>query len=369
MGELTSASDAGRDGGLRTSVIRLSGVYKDFAVGGSAFGWGRQRLRAVDDVNLDVNAGECLGIVGESGCGKSTLARLLLLLDRPTAGAIAFHGRDTGRIRGRELRSFRKRVQAVLQDPYSSLSPRMSIGEIISEPMEALGVGDRRFRRARVVELMEQVGLNSDHRGRFPHQFSGGQQQRVAIARALSVAPEVLILDEPTSALDVSVRAQIIQLLREVRANYSLTMVFISHDLAVIEQVCDRVAVMYAGQVVEIGRTADVILSPTHPYTQALVSAVPSPDPLESKDVALLVEGEIPNPLRLPEGCRFHPRCRFAVNVCRQERPHLSLGARPDLAVACHLQNSEHDRPLSLNLGGGVDFAAPRISVDSVPKS
>ena len=239
----------------------------------------------------------------------------------------------------------------------------MSVGDIISEPMEALGVGDRRTRRTRVVELMEQVGLNPEHRGRFPHQFSGGQQQRVAIARALSVSPEVLILDEPTSALDVSVRTQIIKLLLEVKQEFSLTMVFISHDLAVIEQVCDRVAVMYAGQVVEIGRTADVILAPTHPYTQALVAAVPSPDPYEEKDVALLVEGEIPDPLRLPPGCRFHPRCRFTMDVCRSERPALAAAAEGQgLCVACHLQNVQGRLVAAWSTGGSIRNGEPRIA-------
>lgn len=321
-------------------VIALKDVSKEFRTGSPWWPWSVKRLRAVDHVTLEVAKGETFGIVGESGCGKSTIAKMLLLLEAPTGGEVRFHGRNTAALAGKDLRSFRRRVQAVLQDPYSSLNPRMSVGDIISEPMTALGIGTRSERSARVQELMQQVGLNPDFRKRYPHQFSGGQQQRVAIARALSVEPEVLILDEPTSALDVSVRTQILRLLTEVKAQLSLTMVFISHDLAVVEQVCDRIGVMYAGELVESGPAPDIILRPKHPYTQALIMAVPSPDPDQRTAARRLVEGEIPDPLNLPQGCRFHTRCPLHVDICSSRAPAL-IAVDSHRAVACHCVTGE----------------------------
>ncbi|MCK9517874.1 MAG: ABC transporter ATP-binding protein [Dehalococcoidia bacterium] len=320
----------------QSAVFELSQVSKEFRVGARLWPWGGATLRAVDDVTLRIDPGECFGIVGESGCGKSTLAKLLLLLEPISSGRLAFHGQDVRSFSRRDVRRFRRKVQAVLQDPYSSLNPRMSISSIISEPMEALGVGNRKEREERVCTLMEQVGLNPDFRRRFPHQFSGGQQQRVAIARALSVEPEVLVLDEPTSALDVSVRTQIIRLLLDIKSKYSLTMVFISHDLAVVEQISDRVGVMYAGEVVETGQAKDVIRTASHPYTQVLTAAVPSPDPDERPPTRLLLDGEIPSPLNLPPGCRFHPRCSRALPQCAADRPQLTL-IEASREAACHL--------------------------------
>lgn len=324
-------------------VFALEGVSKAFKVGGRLGSWGAKNLLAVDDVTLSVSEGEALGIVGESGCGKSTLARLLLCLDKPTSGHMSFCGQDMSCLTGRSLRAFRRRVQAVLQDPYSSLNPRMSVREIIQEPMIALDVGTKTEREERTCTLMERVGLNPDFRQRYPHQFSGGQQQRVAIARALSVQPEVLVLDEPTSALDVSVRAQILSLLDDIREQFRLTTVFISHDLAVVEQVCNRVAVMYAGSVAEVGPATDVIVSAKHPYTKALTAAVPSPDPRQRLVFRELLAGEIPNPLNLPSGCKFHPRCAQAIDLCSGSLPKLrAIGGRDNRQVACHLFGSEH---------------------------
>jgi oligopeptide/dipeptide ABC transporter ATP-binding protein len=320
------------------AVFELSHVSKEFRLGSGLWPWGALRLKAVDDVTLRIEPGECFGIVGESGCGKSTLAKMLLLLEPPTSGRLAFHGQDVRKLGRGGVKSFRRRVQAVLQDPYSSLNPRMSIMSIISEPMEALGAGgNRKEREERVCSLMEQVGLNPDFRRRFPHQFSGGQQQRVAIARALSVEPEVLVLDEPTSALDVSVRTQIIRLLLDIKAKYALTMVFISHDLAVVEQISDRVGVMYAGELVETGGARSVIGEALHPYTQVLTAAVPSPDPDQRPTTRELLEGEIPSPLNMPSGCRFHPRCARAMAQCSADRPHLRLVRDDAREAACHL--------------------------------
>lgn len=335
--EALAAGTDGMPGKPRPEAIfELSHVSKEFRVGARLWPWGAPSLRAVDDVSLRIEPGECFGIVGESGCGKSTLAKLLLLLEPPSSGRLAFQGQDVRAFSRRDVRRFRRRVQAVLQDPYSSLNPRMSVSSIISEPMEALGVGNRKEREERVCSLMQQVGLNPDFRRRFPHQFSGGQQQRVAIARALSVEPEVLVLDEPTSALDVSVRTQIIRLLLDIKSKYSLTMVFISHDLAVVEQISDRVGVMYAGEVVETGGARDVIRTASHPYTQVLTAAVPSPDPDERPATRVLMDGEIPSPLNLPPGCRFHPRCSRALPHCSADRPQLRV-IDTSREAACHL--------------------------------
>ncbi len=338
MTTAAASTRAGAESGPgKPPVFSLSHVTKEYQVGTRFLRWGGGTLRAVDDVSVDIARDECFGIVGESGCGKSTLAKMLLLLEPVTRGQLLFEGKDVSKLDRKGRRAFRRKVQAVLQDPYSSLNPRMSVKSIISEPMEALGVGTKKEREERVCYLMEQVGLNPDFRNRFPHQFSGGQQQRVAIARALSVEPEVLILDEPTSALDVSVRTQIIRLLSDVRSKFSLTMVFISHDLAVVEQICDRVGVMYAGEMVETGPASEVIGRAIHPYTQALTAAVPSPDPDERPATRELLEGEIPSPMNLPSGCRFHPRCPKAMDRCSADRPLLQTVQAMAREAACHL--------------------------------
>ncbi|WP_113698460.1 ABC transporter ATP-binding protein [Nonomuraea lactucae] len=302
-------------------------------------------LKAVDGVSLELRGGETLGVVGESGCGKSTLARMLTAHERPTSGEVTVLGRSLHELRGRELRRARRHVQLVFQDPYSSLDPRMTVAATVREPYDVNPDLAPRGDRDRLVrELLEVVGLNPDHGDRYPHQLSGGQRQRVGIARALALRPRILVCDEPVSALDVSVQAQIVNLLERLREEFGLAYVFIAHDLSVVQHLADRVAVMYLGKVVETGSEADVYGSAAHPYTQALLSAVPVPDPaLRGTRQEIALEGEPPSPLDPPGGCPFHPRCWKAVETCSRERPPLdpvptSQPAEPDPHfAACHL--------------------------------
>jgi peptide/nickel transport system ATP-binding protein/oligopeptide transport system ATP-binding protein len=295
-------------------------------------------IRAVDGVSFTLAEGEVLGIVGESGCGKSTLGRTVLRLVEPTSGSIRFLGEDITELdRGAMVRR-RRNMQVVFQDPFGSLNPRHRVGEIVVEPLEVHGIGDARSRAARVSELLALVGLPPDAAGRYPHEFSGGQRQRIAIARALVLEPKLLIADEPVSALDVSIQSQIINLLAELRVRLGLAMLFISHDLSVIRHVSDRIAVMYLGRIVEIASTAEIFDRPTHPYTRALLSAVPHTDPARRRE-RILLSGEMPDPARPPSGCAFHTRCRHVMPRCSGERPALTQrpidgGARE---VACYL--------------------------------
>ena len=295
----------------------------------------RVALRAVDGVSFEIRRGETLGLVGESGCGKSTLARLILRLVEPTAGEVYFGKTSVFQTNKEELRQLRRKMQIVFQDPYSSLNPRMPVEEIVGEGLTIHGLAKGTEKKNRVAELLEMVGLGREHMGRYPHEFSGGQRQRIGIARALAVGPEFLIADEPVSALDVSIQAQVINLFQDLQTELGLTYLFIAHDLRVIKHISDRVAVMYLGQIVEIAEGNELYQNPLHPYTQALLSAIPVTDP-RTKKQRIVVEGDPPSPIHIPSGCRFHPRCPKRFERCDQEAPVLREVSSGHW-VSCHL--------------------------------
>ncbi len=317
-------------------LVEVRNLQKHFQLPGGWLTRQRRYVHAVDEVSFSVQHGESLGLVGESGCGKTTLGRLVLRLLEPTAGEIVFDGQPIGHLNKAALRPIRPKMQVVFQNPLQSLSPRLRIFDIVAEPLRThakLAPGEL---RTRVVALLEQVGLGAQHLDRFPHEISGGQCQRVAIARALALEPQLLVLDEPTSALDVSVQAQILNLLADLRRRLGLTYLFISHDLSVVEYISDRIAVMYLGQIVEIGESERIFAAPKHPYTQALLRAVPEPDVSTHRKLAVL-EGNVPSPANPPPGCRFHTRCPLAFDRCRADEPELRPDGDPNWLVACHL--------------------------------
>jgi peptide/nickel transport system ATP-binding protein/oligopeptide transport system ATP-binding protein len=308
----------------RSALLEIHGLVKHFPIAGGAFGRTSAHVRAVDGIEFHVGEGETLALVGESGCGKSTVGRLVLRLIEPTAGTVHFEGEDLLALDPAAMRARRRRLQVIFQDPYASLNPRMTVGATLGEPLKLhrLAAGEAE-RRARVAELLELVGLRPEHARRYPHEFSGGQRQRIAIARALAVEPRLIVADEPVSALDVSIQAQVINLMRALQQRFGLAYIFISHDLAVVKHIADRIAVMYLGKIVETAPTDELFANPRHPYTRALLSAVPLPDPSLVRERALL-EGDIPSAIAPPTGCRFHTRCPFVRDSCRRDVPPLA---------------------------------------------
>src|SRR5438445_8676785 len=316
-------------------LVRINGAVKHFPIGG----FGGLAVRAGDEVDTGLRRGETLGLVGESGCGKSTLARLVTALLPVTAGSIMFDGQDITRLRGSKLRRVRRRTQIIFQDPFASLDPRMTVGDILQEPLDNFSIGTVRERRKRVQELLRLVGLNPNFTNRYPHEFSGGQRQRIGIARALAVNPSFIVCDEAVADLDVSIAAQIINLLQDLQREFNLTYLFIAHDLAVVRHLSDRIAVMYLGKVVETADRNDIYDRPQHPYTKALLSSIPVPDPaVERERAPISLNGEIPSPVNPPSGSRFHPRCPIArvPGVCSEVEPPLEPHGAQDQVAACH---------------------------------
>jgi peptide/nickel transport system ATP-binding protein len=312
----------------RETLVSVSGLVKHFPVEGST-----DVVRAVDGVSFEIIAGETLGLVGESGCGKSTVGRCLLRLIEPTAGHIYFEGRNVLKLNKKELREIRREMQIIFQDPYASLNPRMKIGDIVGEPLVIHNQGTKSERRDRVAALLRRVGLDPDYMNRYAHEFSGGQRQRIGVARALALNPKLIVADEPVSALDVSVQAQVVNLLQELQEEFKLTYLFISHGLAVVEHISTRVAVMYLGRIVEIADAGELYARPLHPYTQALLSAIPVPDP-KQKRKRIVLEGDVPTPINPPSGCRFRTRCPLAIEDCAHIDPELRE-VSPGHHVAC----------------------------------
>ena len=319
-------------------MIRVENLQVHFPImGGFILSKQVGSIKAVDGLNFEIKQGETLGLVGESGCGKSTTGRALLQLESPTDGKIYFQSQDITQMSGEELRQLRRRMQMIFQDPYSSLNPRMTVGSFVGEPLTVYGLATGKHKQARVEQLLEIVGLNPQFVNRYPHEFSGGQRQRIVIARALSLNPDFIVCDEPIAALDVSIQAQIINLMQELQAQFGLTYLFIAHDLSVVRHICDRVAVMYLGKIVELASRDNLYTQPLHPYTQALLSAVPIPDPdLEAKRERIILKGDVPSPINPPKGCNFHTRCPMAEDICCQLEPEFQDTGEGHF-VACHL--------------------------------
>ena len=319
-------------------LLKAVDLKKHYAVRSGVLSNIKGYVRAVDGISLTINKGETFGLVGESGCGKSTLGRLLLRLIEPTSGECIINDENIYNLKEEQLRKLRRDIQIIFQDPYASLNPKMTIGKAIGEPLKIYNiVPDGKEREEKVKELLDTVGLSRDHYGRFPHEFSGGQRQRICIARALALKPKLIVCDEAVSALDVSVRSQILNLLKDLQKEFNLTYIFISHDLSVIKYICDRIGVMYLGKIVETALAADLFKNPSHPYTKALLSAIPEPNPKKIKD-RIILKGDVPNPINPPEGCTFHPRCSYACEKCKTDVPDLRQVSEGHYA-SCHLIN------------------------------
>lgn len=326
---------------LKKPLLKVDGLKKHFPIKSGLFGKTSGHVKAVDGVSFYVNEGETLGIVGESGCGKSTTGRMLMRLLEPTEGTVEFDGKELTALSADEMRKTRRDIQMVFQDPYASLNPRHTIGKILGEPLLVHGVKDAKERKEKVQEFLEVVGLSAYHANRYPHQFSGGQRQRIGIARALMTNPKLIIADEPVSALDVSIQAQVLNLMQDLQEEFKLTYIFIAHDLGVVRHISDRVGVMYLGKMVEVSKSEDLYANPLHPYTQALLSAVPVPDPAFTKE-EIVLEGDMPSPASPPPGCTFHTRCPFKMDICSQVVPQL-VEMEEGHSVACHLYNETGD--------------------------
>lgn len=322
-------------------LLEVKNLKKYFAINSGLFGGQTEYVKAVDDISFTINKGETLGLVGESGCGKSTTGRTLIRLYDVTGGEIIFDGAEIGQMKESELKPYRKKIQMIFQDPYASLNSRMTVADIIGEPLDIHGIASGQARQERIYELLQTVGLSKDHASRYPHEFSGGQRQRIGIARALAVNPDFIICDEPISALDVSIQAQVVNMLEDLQKEYGLTYLFIAHDLSMVKHISDRIGVMYLGKMAEIADSGELYEHPKHPYTQALLSAIPIPDPeVTKKTERIILEGDVPSPLNPPSGCRFRTRCRYAMDRCSKEEPQLKDTGGGHM-VACHLMDEK----------------------------
>jgi oligopeptide/dipeptide ABC transporter ATP-binding protein len=330
---LTSAKEIKVTGNGKSDLIQVNNLVKYFPVRGGVLQKTIAWVQAVDDVSFAVREGETLGLVGESGCGKTTVGRTLLRLVEPTSGSVILDGQDVFKLKGKELKAMRRNMQIIFQDPYASLDPRVPVGDSISEGLKIHNIGTGRERFETTIEMLRKVGMEDYHARRYPHEFSGGQRQRIGIARALALRPKFIVADEPVSALDVSIQSQVLNILKDLQKEFGLTYLFIAHNLSVVEHISDRVAVMYLGKMVEMAPRADFFRNPLHPYTQALMSAIPIPDPTIKRE-RIILQGDVPSPLNPPGGCRFHPRCPVAMEHCKLEIPPFKE-ASPNHWIAC----------------------------------